>query len=95
MSPDTHHQLRAQVCHVIRQLGACLDGLATAAECNRLPDEPATDALCTIMHLEEAACAVESAATFVHDLALCIDRQLDVEKRTAGPFLTDGKGGAS
>ena len=95
MSPATHDALRGRVCDLVRQLGVCLDGLAMAAECNRLPDEPATDALCTITHLEEAACAVESAATFVHDLALCIDRQLDVEKRTAGPFLTDGKGGAS
>lgn len=88
MSPASHDLFRARVCEVLRQLGAALDGLAMAAECSRLVTEPAADAIVTIKHLEEAACAVDSAATLTHDLADLIDRQLDVEKATAAPLLS-------
>lgn len=87
MSPATHDQFRARVCDVIRQLGACLDGLATAAECNRLPGDPASDALVTLQHLDEAACAVESTATLVTDLATAIDAECEAQKLRAAPLI--------
>ena len=91
MNADQLNTFRTQACFVVQQLGACLDALQTAGECSRVPGEPAADALCTVMHLEEAACAVESAATFVHDLAVRLDRQIEAEKRAAGALV----GGAS
>lgn len=91
MSPTTHDALCARVCGVIRQLGAALDGIAMAAECNRVPGDPAVDAAITIQHLDEAACAVESSATLVHDLAIALDAQIEATKKIAAPFV----GGAS
>ena len=91
MNPATHQQFQAQVCNVIRQLGQALDGFATAAECNRLPGDRAVDALVTLQHLDEAACAVESATTLMNDLAVAIDRECEAAKTAAAPLI----GGAS
>lgn len=91
MSPTAHDQLRARTCDVLIQLGALLDGLKLAREVNRLPSEPASDALVTLQHLEEAACAADSAQTLLADLAQSLDAQIEATKLAAAPLT----GGAS
>ena len=93
MSPATHDALRAHACNVIRQLGAALDGLAMAAEVSRLPSTATVDALICVQHLEEAACAVESSAALVEELAKALDVELDATQRVAVTLA--GEGGAA
>lgn len=95
MSPATHHELRARVCGVLQQLGRALDGLQFAAEVSRLPGDPAADAVVALRHLEEAACALDSASTLVNDTATFLDMQIDLTKQIAAPFLAAEQGGAA
>lgn len=93
MSPATHDALRARACDVIRQLGAALDGLAMAAEVSRLPSTATVDALICLQHLDEAACAVESSAALIDELATALDAEVVATSRVA--VTLGGEGGAA
>lgn len=87
MTPDELHALRAKACSVIRELGALLDALDMAAESQRLPGDPAADAMIVHSHLDDAANAADCAATHCTDLLHALEPIIERANRAAGPLL--------
>lgn len=88
MSPATEAAMQGRACEVIIQLGALLESVKLAREVNRLPGESAADAFVTLQHLEEAACACDTAQTLLSDLATALDRECEAARLTSGALAT-------
>lgn len=80
--------LRLRVCHITRELGACLSALDAAEETQRLPgSDAAADAVVLHQHLDEAASAADTVCTHAGDLVTEIDRLVQRADLAAAPFL--------
>ena len=95
MTPDEHNALRAKACAMIRELGALIDALEMATESDRLPGDPAVDAMIVHEHLDDAANAADSAATHATDLLHALEPIIERENRAAGALLVPAEGGAA
>lgn len=95
MTPEQHNAQRVRACSVMRELGAWLDALANAAETQRLPGDPAADALIVHQHLSEACCALDTLCTHAGDALQEMETLVERADLAAAPFLAPGKGGAS
>jgi hypothetical protein len=87
VTPDELNALRAKACAIVRELGAVVDALDMAAESQRLPGDPAADAMIVHSHLDDAANAADSVATHATDLLHALEPIIERANRAAGALL--------
>ena len=87
MRTEELHSLRVKACLIMRELGALLDAIDEAAESQRLPSDPAADAMIVHSHLDDAANAADSVATHATDLLHALEPIIERANRDAGALL--------